>query len=768
MTKLQCEQMSALFARCLGDALSDEESAALTQHLDECPDCQRELARVAAGDADWATVRQLRTRSAILRPDASPDPFEIEDAAAFDASATDFAVHYLTPATAPDAIGQLDDIEILDVVGRGGMGIVLKGRQSSLQRLVAVKVLRPDLASNGVARRRFLREAQATAAIAHPNVMPIHAVVTTGRLLYLVMPFLDCESLEQRVQRVGPLDALETLTIGLQVARALEAAHAQGLVHRDVKPENILLERTGQRIWLADFGLARVIDDATLTRSGVIAGTPMYMSPEQARGEAIDGRSDLFSLGSVLYMMSAGRPPFRAATTYGVLRRILESRPRSLGELDPSIPRWVEPLVARFHEKLLSRRIATATDAVQLLEQALRHIQQPDIHELPGELAAEVRRRPRRRALTVKSASSLSVLQLGKAFGLGGLIMLLVLAPVLMFGSQWLTLMLGALPDSPEVDSPPAELVPSVAPPSVAPLVIADAGETLTKDQPAAVESKYASADEALRVGAGFLAQMEYAQSQEPLEEALKLAEDDEYRVKVYRALLPAYTIAPEWTLKLKALEFIIRHSEQAAERSLARTELMSFVRQRGKTKDTVKHFEEQLKVNKDDESALYILTEIYVRLTNEPRKAAEALEQLAKIQKKAGKELSVAESAQLAAEYAKARKYKEGAELFEATAVRDQALAAWHYKEAAAAWLNAKDKAKALSAAKASAESAPEKRSDLLTYFWHRSLGDVFSDCDEPALAVPHYEQALEHTKIDGYRKETEQRLARARELAK
>lgn len=763
MTKLQCEQMSALFARCLGDALSDEESEALTQHLNECTTCQRRLEQFAAADADWATVRQLQKGPA-SRSAPSAAPFEIEDASGFTASATDFAVHYLSPATAPDAIGQLDDIEILDVVGRGGMGVVLKGRQSSMQRLVAVKVLRPDLGAHGVARRRFLREAQAIAAVAHPNVMPIHAVVTTGRLLYLVMPFLDCESLEQRVQRGGSFPALETLTIGLQVARALEAAHAQGLVHRDVKPENILLERTGNRVWLADFGLARVVDDAALTHSGVIAGTPMYMSPEQARGEAIDGRSDLFSLGSVLYMMAAGRPPFRAATTYGVLRRIIETSPRSLREIDPSIPRWIEPLIARFHEKLPARRIASATEAVQLLEQALRHLQQPETHALPKELAVDIRRRPRRRIDHTESMPSLSVLQLGKAFGLGGLIMLLVLAPVLIFGTLWLAPWLSSAPDATQFDA--ASPVEATAPTET--LVIADAGENSAQVQSAAVDSKYASADEALRVGAGFLAQMEYARSQEPLEEALKLAEDDEYRIKVYRALLPAYTIAPEWTLKLKALEFIIRHSEQAAERSIARTEMMSFVRQRGKTKDAVKYFEEQLKVNKDDEAALYILTEFYVRLTNEPRKAAETLELLAQIQRKAGKELSVAESAQLAAEYVKARKYKEGAELFEATAVRDKTLAAWHYKEAAAAWLNAKDKARAIAAAKTSAESAPEKRSDLLTYFWRRGLGDVFSECGEAALAVPHYEHALEHTQIDGYRKETEQRLARARELAK
>ncbi|OYW24611.1 MAG: hypothetical protein B7Z55_01685 [Planctomycetales bacterium 12-60-4] len=740
------------------------------QHLDECADCQRQLERTAARAVEWEIVRELRSRLNTGFGGSSSGTSDVDEAFAFDVSPADFGVHYLTPATSPDSIGQLDDIEILDVVGRGGMGIVLKGRQTSLQRLVAVKLLRPDLAAHGVARRRFTREAQATAAIVHPNVMPIHAIRTTGRLPYLVMPFLDCESLEQRIQRSGPLDPLSVLTLGLQMARALEAAHAQGLVHRDVKPANILLERTGPRAWLADFGLARAMDDATLTRSGFIPGTPLYMSPEQARGEAIDGRSDLFSLGSVLYMMCAGRPPFRAETTYGVLRRIMESRPRSIRELEPSLPEWMELLIDRFLEKRPERRIATATAAAELLEQTLRFHQQPETQELPRSLIPNDRRRSRRRRTQSQAASSHFPWHFLYAFLIGGLIMLALLVPLAMLAPPLLALLTVAAPTEPGTQVP--EVTPQVesllrdsAEPET-PLVVADNGSE-QKDETKAVESKYASADEALRVGSGFLAQMEYAQSQEPLEEALKLAPDDEYRVKVYRALIPAYTIAPDWTLKLKALEFIIRHSERDAERSLARTELMSFVRQRGKTKDTVKHFEEQLKVNKDDESALYILTEVYSRLTNEPQKAAAVLEQLTKLKQKSGQELSVAESAKLAAEYVKSRKYKEGAELFEATAARDKTLAAWHYKEAANAWLNGKDKTKALAAAKASAESEPEKRSELLIYFWHRSLGDVFSDCGEAALAVPHYEQALASTKIDGYRKETEQKLARARELA-
>lgn len=204
-------------------------------------------------------------------------------------------------------LGRLGDYEILEVIGRGGMGIVLKGFQSELNRYVAVKVLAPHLALSGAARRRFDREAQATAAVVNPHVMAIHAVAASAKLPYLVMPFVACESLQQRLNRQGPLDVKDVLRIGLQAASGLAAAHAQGLVHRDVKPANILLETNVDRVMLTDFGLARAVDDATLTRTGVIAGTPQYMSPEQANGDAVDHRSDLFSLGSVLYAMCTGR-----------------------------------------------------------------------------------------------------------------------------------------------------------------------------------------------------------------------------------------------------------------------------------------------------------------------------------------------------------------------------------------------------------------------------------------------------------------------------
>ena len=228
-----------------------------------------------------------------------------------------------------------------EVLGRGGFGIVLKAFDPALSRVVAIKVLAPQLAASAAARSRFAREARAAAAVVHENVVAIHAVDSWNGLPYLVMPYIAGRSLQERVDRDGPLAVKEILRIGMQTAQGLAAAHAQGLVHRDVKPSNILLENGVERVKLTDFGLARAVDDASLTQSGVVAGTPQYMSPEQARGEAVDHRSDLFSLGSVLYFMCTGHPPFRADSTPAVLRRVCDDRPRPLREVNPDVPDWL-------------------------------------------------------------------------------------------------------------------------------------------------------------------------------------------------------------------------------------------------------------------------------------------------------------------------------------------------------------------------------------------------------------------------------------------
>src|SRR5262249_12616885 len=201
--------------------------------------------------------------------------------------------------------------EILEVLGRGGFGVVLKAFDEKLHRMAAIKLLSARFAGNATARQRFLREARAAAAVSNQHVVGIYAVEEEP-VPYLVMEYVAGQTLQQKLDEGGPLQPKEVLRVGWQIADGLAAAHAIGLIHRDIKPGNILLEDSVERVKITDFGLARAADDASLTQSGQVAGTPAYMSPEQADGEKVDHRTDLFSLGSVLYAMCAGHPPFRA------------------------------------------------------------------------------------------------------------------------------------------------------------------------------------------------------------------------------------------------------------------------------------------------------------------------------------------------------------------------------------------------------------------------------------------------------------------------
>jgi WD40 repeat protein/serine/threonine protein kinase len=283
---------------------------------------------------------------------------------------------FLAPSAEPGALGRLDHYEILEVLGRGATGLVLKAHDTRLRRLVAVKVLAPQLAANGAARQRFAREARAAAAVRDEHVVAIYAVHDEGPFPYLVMELLGGSTLEARLAATGPLAVKDVVRIGLQAARGLAAAHAHGLVHRDVKPGNILLEDGLERIKLADFGLARAVDDASLTKSGVIAGTPLYMSPEQARGERVDARSDLFSLGSVLYALCAGRPAFRAENALAVMRRVCRDAPRSLREVNSDIPEWLEAVIARLMAKDPAERLPSAAELAGVLADYLGQLQQ--------------------------------------------------------------------------------------------------------------------------------------------------------------------------------------------------------------------------------------------------------------------------------------------------------------------------------------------------------------------------------------------------------
>lgn len=276
-------------------------------------------------------------------------------------------LHYLQPSTKPGSLGVLGHYEVLQLLGQGGFGIVFKAFDEKLHRHVAIKVLSPQMAATSPPRKRFSREAKAAAKIKHENIVQVYGV-DEQPLPYLVMEYVEGQTLGQKLDGSGPLETSEVLHIARQIASGLAAAHEKGLIHRDIKPGNILIEQgADQKIKITDFGLARAVDDATMTRSGMIAGTPMYMAPEQAQGKELDHRADLFSFGSVMYQMACGRPPFRAPTTLAVLRRVADESPRPMREILPEIPDWLAAIVHKLHEKNPDKRYQSAKEVADLL-----------------------------------------------------------------------------------------------------------------------------------------------------------------------------------------------------------------------------------------------------------------------------------------------------------------------------------------------------------------------------------------------------------------
>jgi hypothetical protein len=342
-----------------------------------------------------------------------------EQLAAADPAAANAApdLSFLAPPSKPGSLGRLDHYEVLGVVGKGGMGIVLRARDTKLERVVAIKVLAAPLAASGAARQRFAREARATAAIRDEHVVAIHAVCDDVPVPYLVTEFIDGCNLDALLRRGGPLEVKEILRIGIQVARGLAAAHKHGLVHRDVKPGNILLENGVQRVKLTDFGLARAADDPSLTELGLIAGTPLYMAPEQAAGETVDARADLFSLGSVLYELCTGRPAFRAPSTLAVIRRVCDETPRPIWEANPDVPESLCRLIERLHAKKPADRPASAKEVADLLAGLLADLQQPGSGAPAANAPADLERRKRAPRRWLWAAAALLLLFAGLALG---------------------------------------------------------------------------------------------------------------------------------------------------------------------------------------------------------------------------------------------------------------------------------------------------------------------------------------------------------------
>ena len=380
-------------AQLLTDQLDAKAAARVTEHLDRCEECQQRMTKLAAEPNWWREAGQWLENASIdeeLAGEWSEDEFGEHQGASPEQSLIESGL--MRPSTKMDTIGSIGRYDVRRVIGTGGTGIVLQAVDTELDRIIAVKVLAPTFASNGPARRRFSREGQAAAAVVHENVVAIHHVESNGPVPFLVMQYVDGCSLQEQVIRVGPMDATSTLRMVSQLASALDAAHAQGLVHRDVKPANILVGAAGQRFWITDFGLARAVDDASLTRTGFIAGTPHYMSPEQARGETVGPGSDLFGLGSVMYFVLTGRPPFRAERSLAILNRICTEKHRPVREVNPDVPPAVAAIVDRLLEKNTSVRYQSANE---VRDECLKLLSHPEsIDQSPKR--AELRKKPRR------------------------------------------------------------------------------------------------------------------------------------------------------------------------------------------------------------------------------------------------------------------------------------------------------------------------------------------------------------------------------------
>jgi serine/threonine protein kinase len=348
-----------------------------TEHLAACNVCQSKLTECAGTSDWWDNARSFLSSEDFPRwqPDLSASSVITSDSPTARQPDHHHVLELLATPKHPEMLGRLGRYDIERIIGSGGMGVVLKAHDSELNRPIAIKLLAPHLSHVGAARERFAREGRAAAAVVHEHVVAIYNVEAEGTLPFLTMQYVPGHSLQTRVDENGPLAVEELLRIGLQAASGLAAAHAHGLVHRDVKPSNILLEDTVERAVLTDFGLARTIDDATLTQTGIIAGTPHYMSPEQATGEELDARSDLFSLGAVLYFMATGHPPFRASGALAVLHRICRERHRPVRHWNKNIPDELSDIIDRLLEKKPSRRFDSAEQVRNRLARLLGEIQ---------------------------------------------------------------------------------------------------------------------------------------------------------------------------------------------------------------------------------------------------------------------------------------------------------------------------------------------------------------------------------------------------------
>ncbi len=395
LAPLPCDKI--LLGQYLDSKLPAQAQAALEEHLNSCQGCRVWLESVAADVEFWRTATEALDASnapQISRPLAElslealaavqPEFNGLDTRIQFGEvdtestlSQSEMLKRWLDPSPREDGLGRIAKYEVLGIVGQGGMGLVLKAFDTELTRFVAIKTLAHHVTARPDARLRLAREARAAAGLRHPNIVSIFAFETWRDMPFIVMPLVEGGTLQQYATR-QKLSTEQVVTTGLQIASALAALHAVGIVHRDLKPSNILLQDGLEHVLLSDFGLARFDGDLAITQSDALAGTPFFMSPEQALGKPLDVRSDLFSFGSVLYWLCTGRYPFRGDSNYETMAKLVHSEV-DLGELARSeTPAYLQRLILRLLAKDPAERWESANEVSHLLRSVLAHYRSPE------------------------------------------------------------------------------------------------------------------------------------------------------------------------------------------------------------------------------------------------------------------------------------------------------------------------------------------------------------------------------------------------------
>lgn len=383
MTALQC-------IHCGKEFTAAEFSAAAVQET--CPNCGNPLeVRTKDSKANMPTRALSGSAPRPEIPATEETPARTKsDSRTFDTvppilkgavSSERFA--FLDPPQGKEEMGWLAHYRVLKMLGRGGMGIVLMAEDIKLERRVALKVMLPEIVKEdktGEARKRFLREARTAASIHSDHIVTIHQVDSYNDTPYLAMEFLEGETLDSWLERNHKATPAQLIELGTQIAKGLSAAHERGLIHRDIKPANIWIEAPDNRVKILDFGLARAAEDRErLTQTGVIMGTPEYMAPEQADGEPVDARCDLFSFGCVLYEMATGDVPFGGTSTIAILKAVALKDPKPLHEAESAIPRPLSDLVMQLLAKKPSDRPPTAKAVVEAFQQIALGMDDPTL-----------------------------------------------------------------------------------------------------------------------------------------------------------------------------------------------------------------------------------------------------------------------------------------------------------------------------------------------------------------------------------------------------